>query len=145
MADINDENIYLVIDALRHAFSCYAFNGLHQLYTRQENEGWFPKVVLTEVLEPNDIYKLDDEIILYRGCDIGEYNSGNYGQAWTTSLSVAKDFAYVHYQSQGWFEDCKRIVLTAKYSKQDVLFSHQAVEYEVVVESNKLSNVKQYT
>ncbi|MDQ6970866.1 MAG: hypothetical protein Q9M16_10185, partial [Mariprofundus sp.] len=44
-----------VLDSLRHAFCSFAFGGLHQLYTRQENEAWYPKIVLDEELKPNDI------------------------------------------------------------------------------------------
>ncbi|TOF97028.1 hypothetical protein CGJ11_23165, partial [Vibrio parahaemolyticus] len=73
--------------------SCFAYNGLHQLYTRQENESWHPKVVLTDVLEPNDIDTLPEEVILYRGCGHTEFDNQEFGQSWTTSEDRAKDFA----------------------------------------------------
>ncbi|WP_317916865.1 hypothetical protein [Vibrio sp. MACH09] len=144
-SSFEDEEVCAVIDALRHAFTCFAYNGLHQLYTRQENEAWFPKVVLKEVLVPNDIFKLDQEITLYRGSCVSEFESSQYGQAWTTSLSVANAFAYEHYQSQDWFDRSNRIVMVAKYLRENVLFSHQSVEFEVVVDTTKLSDVKLYT
>lgn len=142
---VTDTNVYQVIDALRHAFVSYASNGLHQLYTRQENEGWYPKIVLTEILTPNDIDSLEEEITIYRGCGYSEFENRNFGQAWTTSLRVAKDFAYIHYEGQEWFRVDERAVLITKYSKDDVLFSDQSIEFEVVVNVDKLENVQIHT
>jgi len=141
---INNRDALQVLDVLRHAFSAYAFNGLHQLYTRQENESWYPKIILNEVLKPNDIDSLPSIILLYRGCSIGEYESGNYGQAWTTSIDRAKNFAYTHYQGQEWFKTEDRIVLETIYAKDDVLFSDQSVEFEVVVDISKLDKVNKH-
>ena len=39
---IENEAVLQVFDTLRYSFSCYAYNGLHQLYTRQENQSWHP-------------------------------------------------------------------------------------------------------
>ena len=139
--DIESNDVKQVLDALRYSFSCYAYNGLHQLYTRQENECWHPKIKLTEVLEPNDIESLSQDLTLYRGCDISEFESKTFGQAWTTSLASAKEFAYVHYRSQDWFDEKNRVVLKAIYSKNYVLFSDQSREYEVVVDVDRLINV----
>ena len=142
---IEGDSALQIFDALRHSFSCYAYNGLHQLYTRQENESWHPKVRLTEILAPNDIDSLPPMVIIYRGCNISEDEKGLYGQAWTTSLQVAKDFAYQHYQNQGWFDSKNRIVLETIYSRKNLLFSHQSVEFEVVIDTDKLENVRKYT
>ena len=105
--EVRSEYVCQIIDTLRHAFSSYAYDGLHQLYTRQENEDWYPKIILKGILKPNDIHTLDDEIELYRGCDIDEYNNQSYGQAWTTSLEIAKMFAFKHYVGQPWFENSR--------------------------------------
>ena len=145
LGNVKDSNVYQVLDALRHAFVSYAYNGLHQLYTRQENEGWYPKIILTEILKPNDIGSLDEVIKIYRGCGKSEFINKKFGQAWTTSLKVAKDFAYVHYEGQDWFNKDTRNVLVTKYSRDDVLFSNQSVEFEVVVNVNKLDNVQIHT
>jgi hypothetical protein len=137
-----NEQVKEVIDALRHTFSCFAYNGLHQLYTRQENESWHPNVVLTEILEPNDIETLDEEVILYRGCGLTEYVSKDFGQAWSTSKDRATDFAYRHYASQPWFDRNSRVVLSAVYPRDKVLFSDQRIEFEVVVDPKYLANVE---
>lgn len=139
---IESDEVKQVLDALRYSFSCYAYNGLHQLYTRQENECWHPEIKLTEVLEPNDIESLPKVLTLYRGCDISEFKNKSYGQAWTTSLEVAREFAYNHYRNQDWFDEKNRAVLEAKnYSKNYVLFSCQSIEYEVVIDVDRLIDV----
>jgi len=140
----NDE-AKAVLDSLRHAFSSFAYGGLHQLFTRQENEVWYPRIVLDEELKPNDIDKLPGEIILYRGTDFVELNSETYGQSWTTSKNVAHDFAFKHYANQPWFEESQRLILSAKISKEHVYYSNQSREFEVVVDTSKLADVRKYT
>lgn len=141
---INNEDVTQVFDALRHSFSCYAYNGLYQLYTRQENECWHPRIILNARLEPNDIALLAPIIKIYRGCGIHEFDNGSYGQAWTTSVDIAKDFAFKHYQDQPWFKKQNRVVVETIYSRDDLLFSHQSIEHEVVVDINKLEVVKKH-
>ncbi|MCK3865706.1 hypothetical protein [Pseudomonas sp. B329] len=141
---VNSE-VLQVLDALRYSFMCYAYNGLHQLYTRQENECWHPKIILTEVLEPNDIDSLPQVFTLYRGCDISELEKLSFGQAWTTSLNIAKKFAYTNYLGQDWLDESSRIVLETRYPREHVLFSNQSIEYEVVVDVDKLDVVRRHT
>lgn len=143
--EISNDDAIQILDALQRSFSGYAYNGLHQLYTRQANESWHPKIVLTEVLEPNDIESLPNVLTLYRGCDIGELENHTFGQAWSTSLESAKEFAYVHYRDQAWFDKSRRIVLETRYNKTDVLFSDQSSEFEVVVDTGKLGAVRKHS
>lgn len=138
----DSDPVYHVFDALRHSFSCYAYNGLHQLYTRQENESWHPKIILTGLLKPNDIDSLSPDLTIYRGCNISELECEAFGQAWSTSPSVAREFAFKHYQGQDWFDETRRVVLEAKCSRDDLLFSDQSVEFEVVVDVRRLRQVK---
>ena len=91
-----EDRVYQTLDALRHSFCCYAGGGLYQLYTLQENEEWHPKIKLTEILEPNAIALLPQNLILYRGCCISEFETQNFGQAWSTSRQIAEMFAYSH-------------------------------------------------
>lgn len=141
----NEDKIYRTIDSLRHAFCSFAYNGLHQLYTRQENEDWYPKVLLNEILEPNDIETLDELVILYRGCGVSEYENADYGQAWSTSKEAANGFAFQHYASQPWFDKNKRVVLKGKYPKDKVLYSDQSIEYEVVIQPEYLAEIEKCT
>ncbi|MEY8200843.1 MAG: hypothetical protein RPS47_16520 [Colwellia sp.] len=64
--------------------------------------------------------------------------------AWTTSLQVAKDFAYTNYQGQEWFNTEHRVVLETIYSRDNILFSDQSVEFEVVVDVSKLGKVDKH-
>ena len=143
--NIENDSVLQIFDSLRHSFSCYAYNGLHQLYVRQENETWHPKIRLTDELEPNDIHTLEPIIKIYRGCDIEEFDMGVYGQAWSTSLEVAQDFAYKHYRNQGWFVLKNRVVVKTSYSKNNLLFSCQSIEFEVVVDTDKIEHVHKHT
>ncbi|GMB69398.1 hypothetical protein PBNK5_29150 [Pectobacterium brasiliense] len=59
------------------------------MYTLQENESWYPTIIIGEIIYPNDIHTLDEEITLNRGCDITEFEKIEFGQAWKTNSSVA--------------------------------------------------------
>ncbi len=144
---INNNEARWTLDSLRHAFASFASNGLHQLYTRQENESWYPKIVLTDILEPNDIDTLNEKFIIFRGCDRAELKSGKFGQSWSTNEQVARRFAFEHYESQDWYNQDNRVVLRATYCKRDVLFSNQTDygEYEIAIKTACLKNVTQYT
>lgn len=142
---INSKEAKIVLDSLRHAFFSFAYGGLHQLFTRQENESWYPKIILDEVLEPNDIDVLPDIVVLYRGTDVEEFESRSYGQSWTTNREVADAFAYKHYVGQHWFERGERLVLCACIPKKHVYFSNQTGEFEVVVDTSMLNDVRKCT
>lgn len=133
-----------VFDTLRLSFLRYSSGGLQDLYIYQENEDWHPKMVLTEVMKPNGNDTLDEILTIYRGCDITEYENRSFGQAWTTSLEIAKAFAHTHYSDKKWFNDKKRVVLEATYRREHVLFSQQSREFEVVIDTNKLGCVRKH-
>ena len=141
---LKNEAVKDIFDTLRHSFSCYASGGLYDLYIYQQNEYWHPEILLTEILKPNDIDSLPEKLVLYRGCDISELDRNNFGQAWTTCINVAKHFAFTNYSDRDWFNIKNRIVLETTYAKSDILFSNQAVEYEVVINTSKLDSVKRY-
>lgn len=138
---ISNENISSVLDAVRHAFTSYCVGGLHDLYCYMENGDWYPPVELKSMLMPNDNEKLPDVVEIFRGCCVKEYNQEQFGQAWTTDIEIARLFAYSHYESQPWFHKSDRVVLSADIDKEDVLFSRN-LEAEIVVQTNKLKNVK---
>lgn len=142
---IKNDKVIQVFDALRAAFTHYSCGGLYQLYTHQENGGWYPEIILTEILTPNDIDSLNETLTLYRGCDISEFESKNFRQAWTTSLNVAEQFAYTHYLGYDGFDVNKRVVLETIYSRDYVLFSKQSAEYEVVINTSMLGCVRKYS
>ncbi len=130
-----------ILDSLRHSFNSYASGGLKELYVYQENGIWYPKIILKSELKPNDIHLLEKMTTIYRGCDNSELITNTYGQAWTTSKEIARLFAYEHYSSFNWFNLSNRIVITAIIEKEDIYFSDQKGEFEIVVNTSKLKNV----
>ncbi len=142
---IKDEKVMQVFDALRVAFTQYACGGLYELYAYQENGEWYPEIILTEILTPNDIDSLNEILTLYRGCDISELESKRFRQAWTTSLNIAECFAYTKYLGYDGFDVNKRVVLETTYSREHVLFSKQSGEYEVVINTRMLGCVRKYS
>jgi hypothetical protein len=132
------------LDSLRMAFYRYTSGGLLDLFLYQENEAWYPKVVLSKVLCPNDIDSLDEDFLIYRGCDVSEFESKEFGQSWSTSEDIAKKFAFEHYESQEWFDIANRVVVRAKYEKCNTLYSDQTEsgEFEIAVKPNMLRNVE---
>lgn len=140
----NNDHAHEIIDPLRHAFTSFACGGLHQLFTRQENEAWYPKIVLAKELEPNDIATLAHVVEIYRGCGMSEHDSGSYGQSWTTSKNIAMNFAYSHYQNQPWFNGANRVVLKSKIPRSAIFYSDQNCEFEVVVDVSFLDAVHVY-
>lgn len=134
-----------VLDSIWHAFCSFAYNGLHQLFTRQENEAWYPKIILDSELKPNDIDTLPEVVTIYRGTDKSEYISSKFGQSWTTKEEVAIDFAYRHYENQPWFEKENRIVLVTQYPRCHLYYSYQSCEYEVAVDTSKIGEVRKHT
>lgn len=126
-------------DAIRYAFTHFVDGRLLQLYEHQQNECWFPKLILKEVLKPNDIDTLPNTITIYRGCYISEHRAGKYKQAWTTRKEVAQQFAFVHYQNQDWFNKADRVVLVTTISKDALFYSKQSSEFEVVINTSELN------
>lgn len=137
----DNEEVYSILNTLRYSFDGIAYGGLHQLYTRQENQCWHLKVTLNCELKPNDINILDKMLTIYRGCDHNEHKLNSYGQAWSTSKSIANDFAFNHYDGQPWFAKSTRVVLQATIDKSNIFYSKQSGEYEVAVNSKCLNNV----
>ena len=135
-----------VLDAMRHSIAVFAQGGLRDLYVYQANECWYPRIILTKVLEHNDIANLPNSIEIYRGCNIDELEKMEFGQSWTTSLEIAKNFAYGHYESQDWYEQSCRVVLKGTIRRENVFYSDQSEngEYEVSVETSKLMGVVEY-
>jgi hypothetical protein len=130
-----------ILDSIRHAFCSFACDGLHQLFTHQENETWYPKVILDCELKPNNIDSLPEIAVLYRGTDLLELKQASYGQSWTTKEHVAHEFAYKHYENQDWFKKENRIILKTEYPKRFAYYANQAPEYEVVINTSKIGKV----
>lgn len=131
-----------VFDVIHHAFSHFMVGGLQQLYEHQQNEVWYPKIILTQELTPNDIDSLPEILKVYRGCNFSEFKSKNFKQAWTTNMDIASDFAFRHYARYEWFNLSERCICSAEILRTDILYSKQSGEFEVVVQPDKLINIK---
>lgn len=141
-----ENEVRSVFDTLRHAFRSFAVGGLIDLYQYQDRDGWYPIIVITEVLKPNKIASLgspDKILTLYRGCDMKEHLDKEYRQAWTLDLDIAQGFAFEYYKDQPWYDKKTRVILRASYLVGDVFFYQgSAGEQEVVVDTHKLRNVE---
>ncbi len=141
--EINNKKANIVLDSMRHAILSFCKGGLHDLWVYQENQNWYPKIILKDIIEPNDIDTLPDKLIIYRGCDISEIKDNKYRQAWTTSYKCAKEFAFTHYESEDWFINENRVIMKAEINKNGIYYSDQQDhEKEIVTETSRLQNIK---
>lgn len=143
----DDNAFYVVLDSLQYTFCHYASGGVSEAYIYKENKSWSPIIIVREVLKPNDIDRLKEMFILYRGCDIKEYENKNYGQSWTLNLNVARRFADEEYSELPWFDKSKRVILKTSFPRHGVFYyeytpSDSEGEHEVVVDTHKLRNVE---
>ncbi|WP_155859849.1 hypothetical protein [Acinetobacter terrae] len=133
---------YLILDSLRHAFNIFGEGGLINLWIYQENQCWYPFIKIEEILFPNDINLLPNDLTIYRGCSKNEYKNKKFKQSWSLEKSVAESFAYEHYKDQDWFNINDRCVVEAQISKKSVYYyRNSSYENEVVVNVSKLRNV----
>lgn len=113
-----------------------------QLFKVQQAEEWRPKMSIRRILTPNDINLLADDVQVFRGSDLSEYNSGQYGQSWTLSKKIADRFAYEHYQSYDWFDREQRIVMSASIPKSAIFYYETSdSEDELIIDTKYLTNV----
>ena len=128
---------YKIIDLLRHAFINFREGGILQLYQGRETEGWYPKVICDEYIGIEEhIDELDDEITIYRGTTIDEFESKEYGQSWTLDEKIATRFPLSNYESA----DNERIVLKTNIHKDAIYFyDKHGVEKEVIIDTHKIN------
>ena len=87
-----------------------------------------------------DIDLLDNEIIIYRGTSLKEYESGTFSQSWSLDIDIARNFAFSHYFRQKMFSDTMRVVIKTEIIKSEIFYySNDNNEKEVVI---NLSNIK---
>ena len=138
-------DVHEIIDSMRHAFISFSEGGLLDLFTYQENEGWYPKIILRKELCPNDKHTLPNPANVFRGCSKYEYEMMEFGQSWTTSLEIARLFAFSHYHGQPWFKFNDSVVVKAKIEKNGILYSKQFGESEIVVKQSYLKDIENIT
>lgn len=109
--------------------------GKLKLYKHRQAEWEGPIVRISRSGCPNP--KLDllaDKNCIYRGMSVAEYESGSFGQSWTTDVQVAKKFAVDTYESQR-----DGVVAVADLNKSDVIYVFaDDPESEVVINSSSI-------
>ncbi|MGY3855994.1 hypothetical protein [Aeromonas intestinalis] len=83
-------------------------------------------------LHPEDVPKSDVDVLtegmpIYRGMSEAEFNSGQFGQSWTTNLEVAKRFAKDTYSDMP-----QGIVARAFLDKNNAIY-HSQTDFELEV------------
>ena len=137
----DDSDASRIYDELYHALRSYTTEGLLGLYKHKDATYWYPKIVLSENIgSRDDIDNLDEEVIIYRGTNINEFDSKIFSQAWTLDKNIAQKFAFVHYIGQPNYKNTSRVVIKAKISKNDIYFYDRGLsEQEVVVNPLKIA------
>lgn len=139
---ITDSSCLEFLDTMRHAFKIFLKGGINELFLYQENEAWYPKIIIGKEIKPNDITLLPDQVVIFRGCSKSEHLNHSYGQSWSTSEKIAYNFAFQHYSSQEWYNEKDRVILKSRISKAHVYYSNQSKhEREVVLDTTKLQQI----
>ena len=147
LISFNNENILeddsaasKIYEELYHALRSYTREGLLGLYKHKDATFWYPKIVITKNIgSRNDIDNLDEEVIIYRGSSLDEFNSKIFSQAWTLDKNIAYQFAFVHYVGQPNYLNTARVIIKAKINRNDIYFYDKTlVEKEVVVNPLKI-------
>jgi len=143
----SSDNEYF-FDNLREVYLNYVHGGIIQCYQNTTIDKWYPKIIIKNILEPNDILTLKEEITIYRGTSLEEYKSKKYGQSWSIEKSVANSFAFKEYCGQSNYIDEDRVVLSAKIKREDIFYftnnntNGKVEEKEVIVNSDKLYSLE---
>jgi len=141
---INNNIFYQTLDSLRKWYGDFCYGGIIQAHKGIDAEFWYPKIIFKEKIE-SDISELPEKITLYRGTSIDEYNSQSYGQSWSLSEEIAKEFAYKYYHSEFQRQNLNsdRIVLKMIVNRKHVFFYEKdsvPSEEEVIIDSKLYNN-----
>lgn len=92
--------------------------GLFDLFKGKQAEWGTLKVLLSQEDFPDfDKNLLDDEIIIYRGMSLREYEIKDFTQHWTTDINIARKFAFHTYSDMP-----RGIVVQAEINKDHVVY-----------------------
>lgn len=131
---------FQIFDSIRHAFVSFKQGGILHMYQYREAEVWYPKVIIDSFLGiEKDIETLPNEITIYRGTSLDEYNSNSFGQSWSLKENIAYEFAFGYYKSSPKYINQDRVVLKAKIHKNYIFFYvNNGREEEVIIDSSKI-------
>lgn len=125
------EKLYDIFNYLR----LFKESGKLGLYKGRQAEWEGPNIILERSDVPNsDIDLLPEPLVIYRGMSIIEFESGNFGQSWTTDADVAKRFALETY-----LEKPAGVVAKTLLKKSNVVYyDKDDSEREVIVKSGSV-------
>lgn len=115
--------------------------GKFNLYKNRQAEWDGPKVRLDKSDVPSsDIHLLSGKELIYRGMSENEFNSGTFGQSWTTDISIAKRFA-----QETYLDEPTGIIATTKINIPDVIhYSKDDPEHEVIVVDGSIVSANKF-
>lgn len=133
---------YLIHDNMRHAFINFKQGGVLQMYQYREPDMWYPKIIINKFFgAKNDIDELESKIIIYRGTSKDEFYSKKLGQSWTLDENIAREFAFIHYNSQVAFQNTRRVLLSTVIDKKSIFYYEKyGRESEVIIDTAQLNH-----
>jgi len=118
-----DSKEYPILDVICHCFISFKENGIVRMYKYRLTESWYPKVMITKFIGiREDIDELDEEILIFRGTSQEEFDSGIFGQSWSLSKNIAKEFAFSTYKREAHYKNTLRVVLSTIIKKDSIFF-----------------------
>ena len=132
-----------IYEAFYFSLRNYLNEGLSGVWYHQDCLSWYPKVIITKNFGSRDVLdSLNDIITIYRGTTEDEFNSNNFGQAWSLKKSIADEFAFEFYQNSDNYKDVVRVVIQAQINKNDIYnYRNNHREAEVIINPTKLIDV----
>ena len=137
--DYEDCSVFDYCYELFNYFCSYYYGGLSTLF-KDRSPGWNgPRIYLTNrISNEEQLIGLPNEITVYRGMSLTEYNSYSFGMSWSLDVEVAKRFA-VNQSNTG----IKTIVVQSSLKKCNVLYHDPSDhEKEIVVKNGLINNGK---
>lgn len=130
--DLTNDFLQTVFDVFKE-WQSYEGVQLHKSiykHTNRSTDNWFPVVRIEEQI--NECSVLDDNLVVYRGCNQDEFETNTFQQrqSWTRDINIAKTFAYRHPPPSSSLE--LRVVIKAVINRRDVLWD-RGIESEMVL------------
>jgi len=140
-----DSKEYLILDPICHCFINFKEDGIVRMYKYRLTESWYPKAIVTQFIGiKEDIDELGDEVLIFRGTSQEEFDSGIFGQSWSLSKNIAKEFAFSTYKREEHYKNTLRVVLSVTIKKDSIFFYNKnrkehKREDEVIIDTKTLS------
>jgi len=116
----------------------YKNGGKLGLFKEREAAWCLPSNILnpTDISDCGDLAEVVDKIEVFRGMSQEEYDSGDFGQSWSTDCATALKFAREIYSDKA-----EGIVVKTTLDKGNALHYDKNKEFEVIVKKGNISKV----